>query len=238
MKIIILTRSSETLYKKAEASFSDHTYGSDHFNANIFKRLLLDCLLSIDLDDGSTAEEVVEVFRQRYNLPIDDVLLSESVFQELEYDGAKDYICNDANLKELLLNWSKDTDKMIVAQPYHRLLINDGEDEIIIVDYQAIRDRFSAMTRNFIISNDLRLELILSVCKDCGVPEDGRNMLFIHDHEWGENLSATQCKEILCDGSGKLPNDLATLKDCFNYVGVFTHTSNMVYNKALSLIPE
>jgi hypothetical protein len=237
MKTIIVTRSSEKPIEIASPFFVENTYTTHNFNAYIYKRLLLDCILALDLDDGETTEEVVARFKQIYNIPSHD-LLSEEVFEEFEFEEAVDYICNNKELESLLLEWSKDPAKTIVKQPYYTLPANDGADEIILVDYQFVRDNFVSMSSNLKISSLLRSDLIMAICMDCNVPKDGANILYIHDKEWGQDLEQIECKEILVDGEGDLPKNVLYLKEFFNYVAAFIHRSNKVYNKVLDTILE
>lgn len=237
MKTVIVTRSSESTFEKAIPSLVDNSYTIHHFNAYIYKRLLLDCVLALNLADGETAEEVVARFRQIYNIPSHE-LLSEEVFEELEFEEAVDYICNNKKLECLLLEWAKDPSGIIVRHPYHTIPTNDGADEIILVDYQPIRDNFAAMSENLTISSLLRADLVLSICSDCDIPTDGTNILYVHDKEWGLNLNVGEYKEILVDGVGNLPRNVSDLGKYFNYVATFIHRANKVYNKVLDTIPE
>lgn len=104
--------------------------------------------------------------------------------------------------------------------PYESMMI-DSDTELIQVFMDKVKYGIIG-DENMALSTVLRKDLILSVCRDCGVERNGENILYIHDKEWGIDCRMIGGKEYMHD-IAELPSDVMIISEYFKYVGVFMH---------------
>lgn len=114
--------------------------------------------------------------------------------------------------------------------PYESMMI-DSDTELIQVFMDEVKYGIIG-DENLALSAVLRKDLILSVCRDCGVERNGENILYIHDKEWGMDCRMVGGKEYMQDHED-LPSDVVVIADYFKYVGVFMHLGGNVLFEAI-----
>lgn len=108
----MITRSSEGAIQLAIQHSVESDYSVRNFNAHLFKRMLMDCVISLELEDGESAIEAVSDFYERYT--IFPPGLSKDVFEDKDYYEAIDYINKNEQLATLFLSWLQDDSRVLV----------------------------------------------------------------------------------------------------------------------------
>ena len=212
-KVIIITRRDS---KPITIEKTERDIQSTNFNIHYYCRMMAKCLL--ELSPTTLAYMAIDRFYKISGLKRDDRLKPgiKGTFPGVKKCGEVELpmATKSSDLSDFFTEIAKSIpgDK----NPYESIVV-DEKIEVIQVYMDSVRNGLIG-DGNLALATAMRYDLILSVCKDCGVKEDGENILYVHDKEWGVDCRMNGGMEYNVESDvNSLPDDVRDLSKFFKY---------------------